>query len=61
MHVRYFDQLIDALAGRVHERQPSQAITSMRKLLKREREYQEDNVLPVGSRYHPERAEIWNA
>jgi hypothetical protein len=61
MHVRYFDLLIDALAGRVYERQPSQAIISMRKLLKRDRYYQDDESLPVGSRFHPERAEIWNA
>jgi flavin-dependent dehydrogenase len=61
MHVRYFDLLIDALAGRVYDRQPSKAVVSMRKLLKRSRANQEQNALPVGSRYHPERADIWVA
>src|SRR5256886_12674632 len=63
VHQRYHDQLIDAFAGRVYENehQPSQAILTFRKMLKRTREYQheDDYSIPVGSRYHPERAAIW--
>lgn len=59
MHLRYFDQMIDSLAGRVYERQPSPVVRSMRKMLKRERVEEEDAALPAGSRYHPERAHLW--
>ena len=62
-HYRYREQLIDAFAGRVYEseHQPSQAILTFRKMLKRTREYQheDDYSIPVGSRYHPERDAIW--
>ena len=63
VHQRYHDQLIDAFAGRVYENehQPSQAILTFRKMLKRTREYEheDDYSIPVGSRYHPERDAIW--
>ena len=58
MHQRYFDQMIDALSGRVYENQPSKAVSAMRKLLKRDRSEDDDISLPIGSRYHPERAFI---
>ena len=62
-HYRYREQLIDAFAGRVYEseHQPSQAILTFRKMLKRTREYEheDDYSIPVGSRYHPERDAIW--
>ncbi len=36
------------------------SIISFRKLLKREREYDAgDYSVPIGSRYHPERAPLW--
>lgn len=55
------DEMIDILAGRLWERQPSTALTRLRQLLKRERNYaaSEELSMPIGSRYHPERAEIW--
>ena len=66
MHVRYREELIDAFAGRVYEteHQPSKAIFKFRKLLKRERDYdhhEDDYSIPIGSRYHPERAAFWAA
>jgi hypothetical protein len=57
--------LIDVFAGRVHERQPSAGVTAFRKLLKREdlreQSYETEDLysVPIGSRFHPERAPIW--
>jgi len=63
VYYRYRDELIDAFAGRVYEteRQPSSAILNCRKLLKRTREYDHEDYysMPIGSRYHPERAALW--
>lgn len=63
VHHRYRDQLIDAFAGRIYEseHQPSPAIKVFRKMLKRERDYDhpDDYSIPIGSRYHPERAALW--
>ena len=60
VHHRYREELTDAFAGRVYEseHQPSYAILQFRKLLKRERDYahEDDYSIPIGSRYHPERA-----
>ena len=63
VHQRYTDTLIDVFAGRVHERQPSAGTTAVRKLLKRERRYDNEDTysIPIGSRFHPERAPIWEA
>ena len=63
VHQRYRGELIDCFAGRVYacENQPSTAILTFRKMLKRERgyEHQDDYSVPIGSRYHPERAALW--
>jgi flavin-dependent dehydrogenase len=63
VHHRYRDQLIDTFAGRVYEteRQPSPAILKCRQLLKRIRDYEheDDYSVPIGSRFHPERAALW--
>jgi len=63
LYHRYRDELIDAFAGRVYEteRQPSPAILRCRKLLKRKRDYEheDDYSMPIGSRFHPERAALW--
>lgn len=63
VHDRYRAQLTDAFAGRIYEteHQPSNAILQFRKLLKRERDYDhpDDYSIPIGSRYHPERAALW--
>ena len=63
VHLRYREQMIDAFAGRVYEteHQPSPAILAFRKMLKRTRDYdhEDDYSVPIGSRFHPERAAIW--
>ncbi len=63
IHQRYRPELTDAFAGRVYEteQQPSRAILQFRKLLNRERDYShtDDYSIPIGSRYHPERAALW--
>jgi flavin-dependent dehydrogenase len=63
MHQRYRGQMLDIFAGRLHERQPSEALVEMRRLLKRERVYDESRSysIPIGSRFRPERAPIWVA
>lgn len=54
------DLMTDVLAGRFWEHQPSPGIIAFRKALKRERRYDRDDYsIPVGSRFHPERAAIW--
>ncbi|MBL8481080.1 MAG: FAD-dependent monooxygenase [Rhodocyclaceae bacterium] len=68
---RYPDLMVDMFAGRVyeHEGQPSAVLHAFRDLLRRreerERAYLEPNMdsysIPIGSRYHPERAAIWEA
>ena len=64
VHDRHRDLMSDAFAGRVYEdeNQPSVAINDFRRLLgregQRERSYLNDDLysIPIGSRYHPERA-----
>jgi flavin-dependent dehydrogenase len=61
VYQRYVDHMIDIFAGRIYEKQPSDAVMAFRSLLKRERSYgkQDEFSMPIGSRYHPERAPIW--
>ncbi len=60
VHYDYKDLMTDVFAGRLYEHQPSPAVHAFRKALKREREYNDDLYsVPVGSRFHPERAAIW--
>jgi flavin-dependent dehydrogenase len=58
---RHVDKMIDIFAGRIYDGQPSDAALAFRRLLKRERGYtdQDEYSMPIGSRYHPERAAIW--
>jgi|tagenome__1003787_1003787.scaffolds.fasta_scaffold20989796_8 flavin-dependent dehydrogenase len=62
---RYRDTVIDTFAGRNWglDDQPYGAIQAFRKLMKRERVYDDDGLysVPIGSRFHPERAPLWNA
>jgi FADH2-dependent halogenase len=62
VHARYRPLMMDVFAGRVYERQPSIAVNAFRKILQRERTYESEDVYstPIGSRFHPERAPIWN-
>ena len=63
VHARYREQMTDMFAGRIYERQPSASVEAFRKVLKRERTYDESDLysIPIGSRYHPERAPLWQA
>jgi hypothetical protein len=61
---RYVVDIIDIFAGRVFDdRQPSPATQAFRTVLKRDREssYMDNNgySIPIGSRFHPERAPLW--
>lgn len=66
LHRRYRDQIIDVFAGRIYPEDgpPSDAMIGLRKLLQRERTYDDADLsysVPIGSRYHPERAALWNS
>jgi FADH2-dependent halogenase len=62
---RHKEEMTDMFAGRIYEHQPSPALGYFRKLLSREGEreksYESNDLysVPIGSRYHPERAAIW--
>ena len=59
---RRLDDIIDVFAGRTYEGQPSEGVRSFRKLLARERTYESDEYsVPIGSRFHPELARLWEA
>src|SRR5213596_1032247 len=68
VYSRYTEYMTDMFAGRIygHERQPTPALLSFRKLPhredERERSYESGDLysIPIGSRYHPERAAIWD-
>jgi flavin-dependent dehydrogenase len=60
VHRSHPEETLDIFAGRLFERQPSACVAAMRGLLKRERRYDDpDYSVPIGSRYRPERAPIW--
>jgi 1H-pyrrole-2-carbonyl-[peptidyl-carrier protein] brominase len=65
VYSRHTEDMTDMFAGRIYEHQPSPALHSFRKLLdregQREQSYQDEDIysMPIGSRYHPERAPIW--
>jgi flavin-dependent dehydrogenase len=67
VHRKHTEYMTDMFAGRIYERQPSPALHTFRELLKRkearESSYENDDIysMPIGSRYHPERAPIWVA
>ena len=65
VHRRCREEMIDIFAGRMYaeDGQPSDAVLRLRKLLSRERTYDgaSHDSSPIGSRYHPERAALWNS
>lgn len=65
VHARYLEQMIDAFAGRIYEEhdQPSVAVKALRKLLRRERTYTGNGLdsVPIGSRFDPSRAPLWDS
>ena len=66
-HDRFRDQMLDIFAGRIYDGMPvvdrELALGAFRKLLKRERVYDADGMysVPIGSRFHAERAPLWNS
>jgi flavin-dependent dehydrogenase len=67
VHDKFREPMLDVFAGRIYEGQPTrgldEAMTVFRRLLKRERAYDDQTLfsVPIGSRYHPERAPLWNS
>lgn len=63
VHSRYTEHMTDTFAGRIYSGQPSPALQTIRKMLDRDREssYVDEDIysVPIGSRYHPERAPLW--
>lgn len=67
VNLRYPHQVLDIFAGRVYgkECQASPALNAFRELLERKEQrdgsYQKQDLysVPIGSRFHPERAAIW--
>jgi 1H-pyrrole-2-carbonyl-[peptidyl-carrier protein] brominase len=66
VHHKFREPLIDVFAGRIFEGMPSKRVgeahAAFQKLLKRERTYDPSDLysVPIGSRFHPERAPLWN-
>lgn len=67
VYERYKDYITDMFATRIYDHQPSPALDEFRKLLNREglreKSYETEDMysVPIGSRFHPERAAIWEA
>lgn len=68
-HKKFRNGTIDNLAGRFYDdhgcpmEERDQATAAFRKLLGRERVYDDTGLysMPIGSRFHPERAPLWNS
>jgi flavin-dependent dehydrogenase len=66
VHKGFRESLIDVFAGRIFSGMPhrgrDEALAAFRRLLKRERAYDDTELIsvPIGSRFHPERAPLWN-
>lgn len=67
VHSLYREPMLDVFSGRIYEHSlhkgRDEAMVAFRKLLKRERTYTDQALysVPIGSRFHPERAELWNS
>lgn len=65
VHSRYIEQMVDGFAGRIYPEhgQPSVAVKGFRKLLRRERVYNGNGLIsmPIGSRFDPSRAPLWDS
>jgi flavin-dependent dehydrogenase len=65
VHKYYREMILDIFAGRTVEGQPSEATSTIRRILKREEAREASYIhrdtysMPIGSRYHPERAPLW--
>jgi flavin-dependent dehydrogenase len=67
VHKRYREPMIDVFSGRIYDGMPNlgrdEALVAFRKLLGRERSYDDPRLfsVPIGSRFHEERAPLWNS
>jgi len=68
VHNKYRSPLTDVFAGRIYDDMMQDpifdtALGDFRRLLKRERTYDDEGLysVPIGSRFHPERARLWNS
>jgi len=67
VHSRYRFSMVDVFAGRIYDGLPNdgrdRALSGFRELLKRERSYDQEGLfsVPIGSRFQPERAPLWNS
>lgn len=67
VHHRYKDDMTDLFATRMYERITSPPTLMARQMMERqearERSYQHEDIysMPIGSRFHPERAPLWEA
>ena len=67
VHKGFRDPLIDVFAGRIFDGMPhkgrDEALAAFRRILNRDRAYGDANLvsMPVGSRYDPDRAPLWNS
>ena len=67
VHNRYREPMIDMFSGRIYEGMPikgrDEAMAAFRELLERERTYDDAGLfsVPIGSRFHEERAPLWNS
>ncbi len=66
-HRKFRPQVLDMFAGRIYDGQPvadrDEALAAFSKLLGRNRTYDDSGEfsIPIGSRFHPERAPLWNS
>ena len=67
VHNRYREPMIDVFSGRIYDgmlhKGREEAMAAFRRLLGRERTYDDDGMfsVPIGSRFHEERAPLWNS
>ncbi len=67
VHDKFRQQVLDMFAGRIYDGMPvadrDQALATFSRLLKRERVYDDSGEfsIPIGSRFHAERAPLWNS
>jgi FADH2-dependent halogenase len=64
VHSRHRDSIIDTFAGRVDgtDEDIPPALAAFRRVLRRERRYDDGDLhsVPIGSRFDPDRAPLWN-
>ena len=67
VHRKFRQPVLDMFAGRVYDGMPvldrDKAVKVFRELLDRDRTYDDtgEYSIPIGSRFHPERAPLWNS